>query len=91
MDARTRAEADESEGLRFLRRMAEIICHECDVTHLLVEEPNAYVIAITGNGDTLKFYFDRADVDDIDGDNFRIAAMRFLERCLKTFRGRSVH
>jgi hypothetical protein len=58
---------------------------------VVVEEPGAYVVRVTGNVDTLDFYFDRADVDDIDGENFRDAAMRFLERCLKTFRGRSVH
>ena len=80
-----------SEGRRFLVRIAELVCSECGVTYEFVEEPGAYVITVTGKGQTLRFYFERADADDIDDDNFNIAAMRFLERCLKTFRNASVH
>ena len=84
-------QAAESEGLRFLRKVAEVVCYECDATHELEEEPAAYVITISGHGEALKFYFDRAEVDDIDGESFRLAAMRFLERCLQTFRNDRVH
>jgi hypothetical protein len=89
--SRETAGAGESEGLRFLKRMAEVICHECEVTHTLVEDPDACIITVTGDGDSVEFYFARADIDDIEGGSFRIAAMRFLEHCLKTFRSRSVH
>jgi hypothetical protein len=89
--SRDTAAPGESEGLRFLKRVAEVICYECDVTHTFAAEPGAYVITVSGKGDALTFYFDRADVDDIDGESFRLAAMRFLERCLKTFGNQRVH
>ena len=84
-------EAIESEGLAFLKRIAEVVCRECEVTHTLVEERGTCVITVTGNDDVVKFYFNQAEFEDMDCEKFRVGAMKFLEHFLKTFRARSVH